>query len=115
MKTILVVDDDSDVTECIAQLIELQGCKVLKASNGQEAYERFLNSQVHGILADVEMPLMSGVLLLKKIRQICQLTPVVLMSGRVQNEKELLSLGASLVVSKPITDLSKILKALSIT
>jgi CheY-like chemotaxis protein len=60
--TIMVVDDDADVREAVANLLERNGYVVLPASNGQEALD-----ELHGraerpslILLDLMMPVMDG-------------------------------------------------------
>lgn len=61
MSSILIVDDDQDVREILAQLLEDEGYSVASASNGREALERLetLPRPVLMIL-DLMMPVMSG-------------------------------------------------------
>ena len=68
---VLLVDDEPIILEGLSVLIdwEAEGCKIVKtASNGKEAYEYLLDNEVDLILADIKMPIMTGLELLEKIR-----------------------------------------------
>ena len=68
---VLLVDDEPIILEGLSVLIdwEAEGCKIVKtASNGKEAYEYLLENEVDLILADIKMPIMTGLELLEKIR-----------------------------------------------
>jgi CheY-like chemotaxis protein len=59
--SVLVVEDDRDIRECMADALEMEGYAVSSASHGREALEK-----LHGglrpdlILLDLLMPIMSG-------------------------------------------------------
>lgn len=61
-KTILVVDDDADVLESVAELIKMLGYEVLIAENGEESVDLYgIHSEaISGILLDLSLPGMSG-------------------------------------------------------
>lgn len=61
MASILIVDDDQDVREILAQLLEDEGYSVESASNGREALEK-LEAMPRPVLMilDLMMPVMSG-------------------------------------------------------
>jgi DNA-binding NtrC family response regulator len=60
--TVLVVDDEPEITVGIAEFLELEGHAVETASNGSEALERILaNPAIGVVVADIRMPLMNGV------------------------------------------------------
>ena len=68
---VLLVDDEPIILGGLSVLIdwEAEGCKIVKtASNGKEAYEYLLENEVDLILADIKMPIMTGLELLEKIR-----------------------------------------------
>lgn len=68
---VMIVDDEPYILQGLTMLIDWQGegCEIVKtASNGQEAYEFLLDNQVDLILADIRMPIMTGLELLEKIR-----------------------------------------------
>lgn len=66
---ILVVEDNEDIRENAAELLELFNYEVWKASNGQEALEMALQQPPDLILCDIIMPVMDGYELLKSIRK----------------------------------------------
>jgi CheY-like chemotaxis protein len=60
-KTILVVEDDPDIRETIAQILEEEGYRALMAENGQEALRRLAEGpRPRLILLDLMMPVMDG-------------------------------------------------------
>lgn len=61
-KTILVVDDDIDVLESVAELIEMLGYSVLVAENGEKSVDIYgtHSDVISGVLLDVSLPGMSG-------------------------------------------------------
>jgi CheY-like chemotaxis protein len=59
--SVLVVDDDADVRELLSQFLEIEGFRVVGASNGREAIERLReDSRASVILLDLMMPVMNG-------------------------------------------------------
>jgi DNA-binding NtrC family response regulator len=60
--TVLVVDDEPEITIGIAEFLELEGFTLETASNGAEALEKIAANQDIGIVvADIRMPGMSGI------------------------------------------------------
>src|SRR5580692_8241456 len=60
MADLLVVDDDPDLAESLASLLEAEGHEVRTARNGQEGLELVSQRQPDLVLLDVEMPLLTG-------------------------------------------------------
>jgi len=56
----LVVDDERDLRENIAELLEMEGYSVCKARNGKEALEVAASARPGVMLLDLMMPVMSG-------------------------------------------------------
>ncbi len=102
-KTILVADDEADLREIIREELEAEGCKVIEASNGKEAYERSLGHTLDAIVSDVRMPGGDGVGLLRKVRSINPISPVVIIMSGYTDISHLLvyQLGAYAVFIKP--------------
>jgi cyclic di-GMP phosphodiesterase len=68
--SILLVDDDSAQLMLIRMLVEQQGYDVLTAKNGQEALSLFRkNSDIRLVVTDLDMPVMDGLELIRRIRQ----------------------------------------------
>ena len=89
MKTILVVDDEFDMTGTLRAILEGEGYRVETCADGREAIERLQASRPVLLLMDVMMPLMSGFEVLHVLRHSDGLAdlPVVLMSSVVLGVK----------------------------
>lgn len=61
-RSILVVEDDEDLREALAELLRFRGFRVLEAANGRRAVELLENeiSEPCTILLDLMMPVMNG-------------------------------------------------------
>ena len=79
--TIFVVDDDRYVLESITTLLRESGFTVISFDNGREAIRRFASEPVDLVLTDINMPGMTGIELLEKIRYLDRETPVLLMTA----------------------------------
>lgn len=79
---VLIVDDDQDMREILASLIEDEGYPVMQASNGREGLEMARHG-VGLILLDVEMPEMDGVRLCNALQLDPETAkiPVIFLSG----------------------------------
>lgn len=69
---VMLVDDEPLILEGLSVLIdwESEGCTIVKsASNGEEAYEYLKENEVDLIIADIKMPIMTGLELLERIRK----------------------------------------------
>ena len=79
--TIFVVDDDHYVLESVTTLLREFGFTVISFDNGQDAIRRFASEPVDLVLTDINMPGMTGIELLEKIRYLDRETPVLLMTA----------------------------------
>ena len=104
---ILIVEDDVDVRDNLADVLQLAGYKIVTASNGLDAYERLRNAAEETlpdlILLDLTMPIMDGRHLRGELlkNEILARIPVVLISSAVDIKREAASLGAAGYVKKP--------------
>jgi putative two-component system response regulator len=78
---IFVVDDDRYVLESVTTLLREFGFTVISFDNGQDAIRRFASEPVDLVLTDINMPGMTGIELLEKIRYLDRETPVLLMTA----------------------------------
>ena len=60
MKTVLVIDDNFEMRENTAELLELEGYKVILAANGIEGFEQTKNFLPDVVLCDLMMPELDG-------------------------------------------------------
>jgi CheY-like chemotaxis protein len=78
---VLIVDDDADLAESLAEILLDQGCDVAIAEHGQEAVERSCAQDFDVIFMDVRMPVMNGVDSFFAIRSLKPAARIVLMTG----------------------------------
>ncbi len=83
MRTVLVVDDEFDLTSTLRAILEGEGYRVDTCANGRETLERVKAAKPDLVLMDVMLPLLSGFEVLRAMRQTPGLdsVPVVLMSA----------------------------------
>jgi CheY-like chemotaxis protein len=83
VKTILVVDDEFDLTSTVRAILEGEGYRVDVCANGREALERLKAARPDLVLLDVMLPVIDGYGVLRAIRQSPALAdvPVVLMNS----------------------------------
>jgi len=110
MKKIVIVDDSSTARMFIRRCLEIAGCKdtqFLEAANGEEALAILKKEPVDFVVADINMPVLDGTGLLKRIKSSPKLhmLPVVIVSSASNpaQEQELLKLGAHAVLNKPVS------------
>jgi CheY-like chemotaxis protein len=82
-RTVVVVDDENEIRDTLAEFLVGEGYEVICARDGGEATTKLAHVTPHVILLDVLMPVMNGYEVLDWIRANAQLTavPVVAMSG----------------------------------
>ena len=70
MATILVVDDEQPLRDLLADVLELDGHRVLVAANGREALAIARRDRPDLVVSDVMMPLLNGVRLCQQLKAI---------------------------------------------
>ncbi|MEW6055344.1 MAG: response regulator [Bdellovibrionota bacterium] len=104
-KTILVVEDDHDIRENMAEFLLSEGYEVRTAANGKEALD-LLNTTLAPsmILLDLMMPVMDGFRFRQEQEKDPKIAhiPVVLMTATPQVENTKTRLGAIAFIRKPI-------------
>lgn len=78
---VLVVDDDLSVLDTVRRFLTERGYEVGVASNGLEALPLLKKLRPHLVLLDIDMPKMSGVETLKRIREIDSQVGVMMITG----------------------------------
>jgi diguanylate cyclase (GGDEF)-like protein/PAS domain S-box-containing protein len=68
--TVLVVDDDNITTTILSRMLENHAKHILIATNGEEGLETFLRTRPDIVLSDINMPKMSGLEMVAKIREV---------------------------------------------
>lgn len=106
-RRLLVVDDDPDSLEIIAEALKWEGYQVKKAQSGPEAIQLISDWSPHLVLLDVSMPGMNGIETMKDLRSKEQYVSVMFISGNTSSEAVIAGLdaGADDYIPKPFDPL----------
>jgi two-component system, NtrC family, response regulator HydG len=101
---ILVVDDESGILESLGKIFEREGYQVSATDSGEEALNTIRERKVDLVLADIMMPKMSGVDLLRAVKAMSPSIEVIMMTafGSVENAVECMRDGAYDFITKPL-------------
>ncbi len=101
---VLVVDDEPTVREVVCSYLTKDGYEVAQASDGAGALSQVSNFDPDLILLDLMLPKVSGLEVLRRIRQ-TSTVPVVLLTARTDETDRILGLefGADDYVVKPFS------------
>ena len=106
--TVLVVDDNPDLRFYVSEILRASGFAVLLARNGQEGFAVAKNRRPDLILTDLMMPVISGLDLIRMIRQDEELrgTPAILLTAKADEDTRIegVERGADAYLSKPFND-----------
>lgn len=103
-KLILIVDDEPDIRSFLADLLTSQGFRCAWADNGPNALSQVGSLDPDLVLLDIMMPGMSGIEVLRQIRERCDVDPAVVMIsclGHPNTTLRALDEGADHFVVKP--------------
>jgi CheY-like chemotaxis protein len=105
-KVVVVVDDEPETTEMIAEMVRLSGCQAIPTFGGTLAMNLIAREKPDVVVLDVMMPDISGYDVLRFIRKDPRLKhiPVILVSARSRPEdiQEGLNAGAEVYLTKPV-------------
>jgi signal transduction histidine kinase len=106
-RRILITDDDASVRNSLSKAVRRLGYTVFEAESADSALHLLSDSRTPGIdllIADVVMPQMSGIELLKEVRRLHPDLPVAMISGAATLESSIAALnaGAFAYLLKPI-------------
>ncbi len=97
--SVLVVDDDPDVLEVLADMLDDLGCDVIRAANGADALDRLRqNDRISILITDINMPGMDGHELAHRATRIRPDLKVLQLSGREPRR------GGYPMIRKPFTE-----------
>lgn len=109
MKTILIIEDNSDIREGTAEILELSGFKVLKAENGKIGVDIALSQRPNLILCDIMMPELDGygVLYLLGKNPETAAIPFIFLTAKAErlDLRKAMEMGADDYLTKPFDDL----------
>ena len=80
-RTVLVVDDDRQLCELLAELLTEAGYAVQCADDGEAAWTELQRSAPDVVLSDIKMPRLGGIDLASRLVSGGYMTPIILMSA----------------------------------
>jgi diguanylate cyclase (GGDEF)-like protein/PAS domain S-box-containing protein len=83
-KTLLIVDDEADVSASLVRVLSDEGYRILTAHNANEAFDVLAQNTVHVVISDHRMPVMTGAEFLGKVKALYPETVRILSSGYVE-------------------------------
>ena len=104
-KTILLVDDETDIRSVYAELLGDLGCRVISEADGPAALACVKQGAgIDLVITDYMMPDMNGLKFIKSLRAMRPSVPVIMITGftSVENYLQSKSLGVFEYVEKPI-------------
>lgn len=110
--TVLIVDDEADVSRGLTEFLCEQGYSAEAAVGGADAVSRLGKARFDLVVSDIRMPDLDGVQLLRKIKAEWPAAEVILMTayGSKESAIEALRLGAYDYIEKPF-DVEELLNA----
>ena len=106
MAHILVVDDEDKIRRIIRLMLSVKGHKIDEAKNGEEAFLKLKEDYYDLVIADIKMPKMDGMELLKRINDEGIGVPVVFITAyaTVESAVEAMKMGAVDYIPKPFDE-----------
>jgi DNA-binding response OmpR family regulator len=102
---VLVVEDHEDTRFMLEYLLEMRGCHVVMAQDGEDAVRVAENRRPDLILMDATLPRLDGLAATRRIRELATLhdVPIIFLSGHAQPafRAEVLSNGGNDYITKP--------------
>ena len=100
--SVLIVEDDKNISDLLQLYLEKQGYAVTQAADGGQGLAKFRSIQPDIVLLDVMMPVMDGWSVCKIIRAESQ-TPVIMLTAKAEVDDRVngLKLGADDYITKP--------------
>lgn len=103
ISNILVVEDDREINNLIAEVLKKENYNVIQAFDGKEAIEKY-NENFQMVILDLMLPYVDGIEILRKIREKSNL-PIIILSAKDEEVDRIvgLSMGADDYILKPFS------------
>ena len=109
MKHLLLIEDNDEIRENTAEILELAGYKVQTAANGKIGVEMALQEKPDLIVCDIMMPVLDGYGVLHLINKNPDLTgiPFIFLTAKTERSdfRKGMEMGADDYITKPFTDI----------
>ena len=117
MKSILVIEDNKDIRENTAEILDLAGYKTFTAENGKKGVDIAIKERPDVIVCDIMMPELDGygVLHLVRKNEATQAIPFIFLTAKTERSdfRRGMEMGADDYVTKPFEDI-ELLNAIEI-
>lgn len=100
-RRVLIVDDDTRITDLLAQMVEALGYAATVALTGEEALTKAASFHPDVVLLDLTMPGMTGAEMLDALKEASPHTPVLVMTGDPRRADGMIERGAAGYLAKP--------------
>ena len=99
---ILVCDDEKDILDAIEIYLKAEGYKVFTAKDGVSALKILEKNEIHLAIIDIMMPVMDGITLIMKMREMTNI-PIIVLSAKSEVTDKIvgLNVGADDYITKP--------------
>jgi DNA-binding NtrC family response regulator len=101
---VLIVEDEDNARKGYEQLLQKWGCDVMGVASAEDALAKFASYQPDTLIADVELPGMNGLDLLKQLGQELLDVPAIVITGKGSEERAVAAIeaGAFWYIEKPL-------------
>ena len=102
--TILVVDDEEKILEAVSSFLEAKGWRVITATTGLEALDKFDKNTIEFVVLDLMLPDLSGEEVCKRLRTRSRV-PIIMLTAKSSEDDMLegLQMGADDYITKPFS------------
>ncbi len=93
---ILIVDDEPELRNLLARILELEGYEVFTSDGGKNALKKLATTTINVVITDIQMPGMNGIDLIEKIKKISPITEVICLTayGKITDGVQAIKNGA---------------------
>ncbi|GAB3476914.1 response regulator transcription factor [Marinomonas epiphytica] len=110
-ENVLIIEDDNELNEQIAQMMQRQGFRTTQINDGKQGLLTALKDRFDLILLDWQLPSLDGLTFLNKLRENRQ-TPVILLTGKSSQQARIdgYTSGADDYITKPFNSTELLLR-----
>jgi PAS domain S-box-containing protein len=105
MARVLIVDDERSIRLDLAEFLRAEGNDVVEAEDAESVQQHLKEGRFDLVVSDIVMPRLTGLALLRTVRDLAPETPVVILTGEptMESAREAVRQGALDYLTKPVT------------